>query len=103
MAKSKMYILVREVIPIGYALNSTAHASLACYLKYKEDPRMVEWLANSFAKVTCKVTEQEFCDALLLGLDHVLITESALKGEPVAIAFCPCDYPAAFKSYHLYR
>ena len=104
MAKLKMYLLVREVIPMGFAINSVGHASLACYLKYKDDPLMIEWLATSFAKVTCSVTEEQFSDALLCGLDNVLITESALQGQPVVLAFCPrASYPPEFKSFKLFR
>lgn len=30
----KMYILIREAVPLGFALVA-AHASLACYLKFR--------------------------------------------------------------------
>lgn len=31
----KMYILVKDSVPNGFAILAAAHASLACYLKFK--------------------------------------------------------------------
>ena len=59
----KMYILVREKLPIGHQANCAAHASLACYLKFKDDPDMEDWLEFSYRKVTCAVTDAEFARA----------------------------------------
>jgi hypothetical protein len=56
----KMYILIKESIPIGFALVAAAHASLATYLKFREAPEVAEWLSGPFGKAVCKVTDQEF-------------------------------------------
>lgn len=101
--ESKMYILIRDKVPAGLAINSAAHASLACYLKYKDDPRMVDWLANSFKKVTCKVTDEEFAKAMKLEDDFVILTESSLGGEVTCVTFCPRDnYKCFFKFLKLF-
>jgi len=34
----KMYILVRDHIPLGFAMVAVAHASLAGYLRFKNEP-----------------------------------------------------------------
>jgi len=51
----KMYILIRETIPHGFAVLAAAHASLACYLKFKDTPEVSEWLSGPFYKAVCKV------------------------------------------------
>ena len=40
----KMYILIKESVPIGFALVAAAHASLAAYLRFREAPETSEWL-----------------------------------------------------------
>ena len=56
--KMKMYILIPEDIPLGHAINSAAHASLACYLQYEKDADVRWWRDESFKKVTVKVRTQ---------------------------------------------
>ena len=106
----KMYILVRDKAPLGIAMASVAHASLACYLEYKDSQRMQEWLAKSFKKVVCKVTDKQFHEAKEFAKEggylseHVVMTESAWKNDEVSIAFCPQEnWPPAFSSYILYQ
>jgi peptidyl-tRNA hydrolase len=97
-----MYILVKDSIPIGKALVATAHASLACYLKFQNNDEMKEWLSNSFYKVICKVNDKEFEKAKTYD-DFVILTESTLDNKEVAIAFKPrTEYPKSFKFYRLY-
>jgi hypothetical protein len=61
------------------------------------------WLAGPFRKVVCKVTEAEFERARGLD-DHVVLTESVLGGEAVALAFKPREaWPKAFNFFQLYR
>ena len=103
--RKKMYILVRDCIPLGHAINCNAHASLQCYLKFKDDPDMIDWLATSFAKVTCSVTDEEFKRAISCADRHIITTESDYKGgEMIAVSFCPRDeWPAMFKTFPLYK
>lgn len=98
-----MYILIRESIPTGFALLAAAHASLACYLKFRDSPEVQTWLAGPFHKVVCKVTDAEF-EAAKAFEDLVVLTESALDGAEIAIAFRPRDgWPKAFQFYRLYK
>ncbi len=99
----KMYILVRESVRTGFAVLAAAHASLACYLKFREAPEVATWLAGPFYKVVCRVTDAEF-EAAKAVEDHVVLTESGLGEAEVAIAFRPREeWPRAFKFYRLYK
>ena len=82
---------------------ASAHASLAIYLKYKDREEVSEWVDGPFYKVICKVNDKEFERAKHFE-DNVVLTESALDGREVAIAFCPREeWPKPFKYYRLYR
>lgn len=99
----KMYILVQESLPVGRAMVAAAHASLACYLKFRDAPEVAEWLAGPFQKVICKVSEDELARAKLVP-DHVVLTESQLDGAEVALAFKPRDvWDKSFRFLRLYR
>jgi hypothetical protein len=98
-----MYILVRDDVPLGFAIVAVAHASLAGYLKFKDDPEVAEWLAGPFFKAVCKVGVKEFENAKTVE-NHVVLTESALDGREVAIVFKPrSEWPKMFKFLKLYR
>lgn len=98
-----MYILLRESVPTGFAILAAAHASLACYLKFRDTPEVAVWLAGPFYKVVCRVNDTEF-EAAKAFEDSVVLTESALDNTEVAIAFRPrAEWPKAFKFYRLYR
>jgi len=98
----KMYILIKDSVPTGYAVLAAAHASLAAYLKFQDDLETVQWKNGIFRKVVCKVDANDFENAKQYS-DHVIMTESALKGQEVAIAFRPRDHwPKAFQFYKLY-
>jgi hypothetical protein len=98
----RMYILIRESIPIGYAMVSAAHASLAVYLQYKDTPEMQKWLSGTLTKTVCKVSDEEFEQAKLVP-DGLVVTEAALRKAEVALAFKPRDrWPKAFQNYRLY-
>ena len=95
----KMYILVKDDVPAGMAIVAAAHASLAAYLKYQDEPEVKEWLSGSFNKVVCKVNQKEF-DSAKEEENRVVLTESALGGHEVAIAFIPrSEWPKKFKFY----
>jgi hypothetical protein len=99
----KMYILIKESVPAGLAVLAAAHASLAAYLQFQDAPEVAEWLAGPFYKVVCRVSDVEFEEAKEVE-DHVVLTESALDGAEVAIAFGPREeWPKAFRFYRLYR
>jgi peptidyl-tRNA hydrolase len=101
--KFRMYILVREAVPVGFAVLAAAHASLAAYLKFADAPEVAEWLAGPFYKTVCRVSDEEFAKAKEAP-DHVVITESALDGQEVAVAFKPrAEYPKAFRFFKLFK
>lgn len=47
----KMYILVKDSVPEGFARLAAANASLAAYLRFKDSPEVEEWLSGRFYKV----------------------------------------------------
>jgi peptidyl-tRNA hydrolase len=97
-----MYILVRDDIPLGFAMVAVAHASLAGYLKFRDEPEVAQWLSGPFFKAVCKVNAREFENAKQVP-DHVVLTESALGNQEVAIAFKPREeWPTMFKFLKLY-
>ncbi len=99
----KMYILVRDDIPLGFAMVAVAHASLAGYLKFHDSPEVQAWLSGPFFKAVCKANATEFENAKAVP-DHLVLTESALDGREVAIVFKPRDeWPKMFKFLRLYR
>jgi hypothetical protein len=84
----KMYICIKDDLPTGMAMNSAAHAGLMCHLQFSDDGDYLDWLSNSFKKVTCAVTAAEF--AMLKTVeDHLVVTESRLNGQEVAIVLKP--------------
>ncbi len=99
----KMYILVRESVPLGFAMVAVAHGSLAAYLKFKDTPEVEQWLNGPFYKTVCKVSDSEF-EQSKSALDYVVITESALEGQEVALVFKPREeWPKSFRFLRLYR
>ena len=99
----KIYILVRDDIPLGFAMVAVAHASLAGYLRFQDEPEVREWLSGLFFKAVCKVNAKEFENAKQVA-DHVVLTESALGDQEVAIVFKPRhEWPKMFKFLKLYR
>ena len=100
----KMYVLVKESVPLGKAVVSVAHASLAAYLKFEQSPEVQEWISGPFYKVVCKVSDKEFENAKKDVEDHVVLSESALDGAEVSIAFKPREeWPKWFKFLRLYK
>lgn len=100
----KMYILVRESVPLGFAMVGVAHASLAAYLKFKDAPEVAQWLSGPFYKTICKVSDRQFEQAKQACGEFVVMAESALGGQEVALAFKPRSaWPKAFKFFPLYR
>ncbi|BBB62760.1 hypothetical protein UNDKW_4487 [Undibacterium sp. KW1] len=99
----KMYILVKEDVPLGFAMVAVAHASLAGYLRFQDTPEVKAWLAGPFFKAVCRVNAKEFDNAKLVE-DHVVLTESALDHREVAIVFKPREeWPKMFRFLKLYR
>ena len=100
----KMYILVLDTVPNEFVPVESAHSSLACYLKYKDDTDMIQWVTNDFDKVVCKVNIKEFEIAKKNYDKYVILTESRLNDDTVSIAFCPTkEYHKCFKFFKMWR
>jgi len=100
----KMYILIKDTIPLGLAMNAVGHGALACYLEFQDDPMMKEWLETSFRKVTCKVSEKEFEQAKKRKEPHIVMTELALDKEETAVVFKPAkEFSRFFIFLNLYK
>lgn len=98
----KMYILVKESVETGYAVTAAAHAAVAVTCTYSHTWEVRTWLCGIFRKVVCRVTDAEFEKAKAFP-NRVVMTESALGGQEVALGFMPrTDWPKAFRFYRLY-
>lgn len=99
----KMYIVISETITGGWAVVAAAHASLATYLKFKDDPAVQSWLEGPFYKVIVRANAWEF-ETLKQLPDNVVLTESALGGREVAIGFKPREeWPDILRKLPLYK
>jgi len=124
--RSKMYILLLDdpTIDLGHRILSAAHASLSGYLTFLEyehslrklchgeSPYEIEttvekWAKESFRKVVCLVSKEEFEKAKAYGQnmkDYRIMVESGLGGMEVAIVMRPRDnFEPFFKSLKLYK
>lgn len=98
-----MYILVLDDVPAEFVPVISAHASLACYLKYEDDHLMQKWLKSFYKKVVCTVNKKEFETAKTFE-NSIVLTESALDDREVAIVFCPRnEWPKPFRFYKLWK
>lgn len=84
----KMYILTKHDVPDKLVFVITAHASLACYLRFETNENMKTWINGIFKKVVCIVNEAEF-ERFKNDENLVVLTESALGDREVCLAFCP--------------
>lgn len=66
MSELKQIIVMRKDLgmPAGKMVAQGAHASLGAVLEYRDDPRVVEWLAGSFTKVCVRVESEDALIAL---------------------------------------
>lgn len=98
----KMYICILEWVPTGHALNTAAHAGLIGYLEFQHLPETQEWLDESFKKVTCVVSEEEFKELLNVE-NRYIMSESRLGGEVVGAVFAPRkEWPPIMKTLRLW-
>ena len=101
----KTYILIRESLPVKWAVTAAAHAGAAILSKWGDHPDTKEWLEKSFKKVVCQVDDMDFglARALLPLEDSFVLTESALDNQATALIFRPRkEWPKSFKSFRLY-
>lgn len=110
-----MYILVKKSLT-SHKCVGIAHGVLMCHLKFhtpnngvsylqmKQCNRDYEnWLSNSFKKVICDVTDEEFESAKTIE-NNVVVTESSLDNKEIALVFCPRpneEWPIQFKYFKM--
>ena len=88
--KTKMYVVIRDSVPDNFVPVICAHSSLICYIKYKEDERLIDWLHNSFKKCIISANDAEW-EQVVHCKDYCVVQESALGGNIVALVFVPRD------------
>jgi hypothetical protein len=99
----KMYIVIKDWVPSGHAVNCAAHAGLMGWLEFQDREDTKIWLRDSFKKVTCMVSEAEF-EALKAIEHHKVVTESGLDGAEIGMVFAPrAEWPAVMKTLKLWR
>ena len=110
-----MYICIKASIPSHKVLGA-AHGVLMAHLKFGADSTLGfahgkfyrEWLKDSFRKVVCEVSDQEFedlkqTDEFKMGW-AVVVTESGLDNAEIAIVFCPQpEWPKQFRTFPLLK
>jgi len=101
----KSYILIKDWVDTGHAVNSCLHAGYLMSLKWnKDDPVIAEWLNTSFRKVTCVVSEQTFEAAKKQADDWFVVTELAFDKQEVVLVFKPrLEWSKFFKFLQLFK
>lgn len=102
----KSYLLIKDWVDPGHAVNTAAHAGMMAGLDWCQDPMdpiVYHWLTTSFRKVTCQVTDEQFAVAKKFD-DYLIITELAFDGAEVALIFKPREeWPKFFKYFKLWK
>lgn len=102
----KVYLLIRETTDPGHAVNCAAHAGAALMIEGWDDPVVQEWQEQSFRKVSCAVTDEQFEKAkTIFPDDFILIRESKLEQPEIALVFKPRRHkawPHFFRSLRLW-
>ena len=102
MNVSKMYICIKRSIPSHKVLGA-AHGVLIAHLKFQDRPDYQDWLKNSFRKVVCEVSDNDF-ELLKQQSDYITVTESGLDNQEIALVFCPrVEWPKPFKYFSLLK
>lgn len=99
----KQILVLRKDLKMrrGKEVSQGAHASMAGFLRFRNDPFMKTWLEQAFTKITVTVdSEEEFFEILekakRAGIAHALITDAGrteFNGVPTntAISVGPCE------------
>lgn len=91
----RMYILIKEEIPLGKAINSVAHGAIGANELWKDREEYMMWKSFSFKKITCKLTPQQFETIYKVmkanNIDYLEQTESTLDGAHTLTVVFPID------------
>lgn len=93
-SKYRMYILVKD-FPPSVAINSAVHGGMSAYASWNGEEDFDGWFENSFRKITCKVTPEQFeviekC-ILKTGLKKIEQIENRIGGAHVLTVVYPFD------------
>jgi hypothetical protein len=105
----KLYIAVRDEFPDYMAPTLVAHAVLGAHMKFSERyvspeyqsweyPAYMDWIENSFKKVTIRVNQKEFAKIAALPDVYIGHEKNTLEGRDSCIVVCPReDIPNVLK------
>ena len=107
----RMYILVKEEYPPSVAINSAAHGAMGAYIAWNGEEEFSGWLKESYRKITCKLTPQQFetIEKVIekTGLKKLEQTENRLNKAHILTVVYPFDATKheykAFKFLSLYK
>lgn len=93
----KMYIAVLDEFPDYMVPTLVAHSVLAAHIKFTTDPDVgvdqvhnyMDWLENSFKKVTVKVNQKEFDKIAVLPNVYLGHENNTLDGRKSCVVVCP--------------
>lgn len=103
----KAYILIKDTAPIGLGINAASHCGFLLN-KLNGCDNFKEWEKNSFRKVTCLVTNEQFEEAMAMTnpCDRIVFVENDWDGhetEPMGVVFAPkYSFPDFFRSFKLH-
>jgi hypothetical protein len=103
----KLYIAVLDEFPDYMVPTLVAHAVLGAHLKFYEPdweyahhdkPLYMDWIENSFKKVTVRVNQKEFAKIAALPEVYIGHEKNTLEGRDSCIVVCPReDIPNVLK------
>ena len=102
----KMYVLVKNTAPIGLGINAVGHATFMAAQNFESTVFKI-WEINSFRKVTCLVSPEEF-DAAITAIKevdgkYVVFNENDWNDQDLSVAFEPrYSFPEIFKTFKLH-
>jgi len=100
----KEYILIKENVPPYFVPVICAHASLIAHLEWHAVPYYQYWLAHSFRKAVCSISEEDFEKVRFWPIAKRIVTESALGGKDVAIVLAPTkELPEEVRKFALWK
>lgn len=102
----KMYVLVKNTAPIGLGINAVGHATFMAAQNFESTVFKI-WEINSFRKVTCLVSPEEFDAAIEaikeVGWKYVVFNENDWYDQDLSVAFEPrYSFPEIFKTFKLH-
>lgn len=106
--KLKMYVVVRDIAPIGLGINSIGHVVSDAMENFDSDI-LSEWKKYSNKQVSCIASEDQFnqiiVDANECGLEYILFTEPDWRDydDIISVAFTPdVVFPDSFRELKLH-